>query len=138
MSFKWKFDDFLYTLTGATRKQKEKKVFSFKVYTKVECYEKKIWDLVFGIMYLVLVYPMTRSFISKISPLSHKSPSPFQNISLQFQWNPRIIIIALPFCSLFPGQFSVGLVQMWFALYLQMHQKRIFAMQGNLGFLLRM
>ena len=29
---------FLYTLTGATRKQKEKKVFSFKVYTKVECY----------------------------------------------------------------------------------------------------
>ena len=30
---------FLYTLTGVTRKQKEKKkVFSFKVYTKVECY----------------------------------------------------------------------------------------------------
>ena len=30
---------FLYTLTGATRKQKErKKVFSSKVYTKVECY----------------------------------------------------------------------------------------------------
>ena len=29
---------FLYTLTGATRNQKEKKVFSFKVYTKVECY----------------------------------------------------------------------------------------------------
>ena len=29
---------FLYTLTGGTRKQKEKKVFSFKVYTKVECY----------------------------------------------------------------------------------------------------
>ena len=28
---------FLYTLTGATRKQKEKKVFSFKVYTKVTC-----------------------------------------------------------------------------------------------------
>ena len=27
---------FLYTLTGATRNQKEKKVFSFKVYTKVE------------------------------------------------------------------------------------------------------
>ena len=26
------------TLTGATRKQKEKKFFSFKVYTKVECY----------------------------------------------------------------------------------------------------
>ena len=30
---------FLYTLTGATKKQKKKKkVFSFKVYTKVECY----------------------------------------------------------------------------------------------------
>ena len=30
---------FLYTLTGATRKQKEKKrVFSFNVYTKVKCY----------------------------------------------------------------------------------------------------
>ena len=29
---------FLYTLTGATRKQKEKKSFFFKVYTKVECY----------------------------------------------------------------------------------------------------
>ena len=33
---------FLYTLTGATRKQKEKKVFSFKVYTKVELLKKKI------------------------------------------------------------------------------------------------
>ena len=29
---------FLYTLTGATRKQKENKVFAFKVHTKVECY----------------------------------------------------------------------------------------------------
>ena len=29
---------FLYTLTGGTRKQKEKNVFFFKVYTKVECY----------------------------------------------------------------------------------------------------
>ena len=33
---------FLCTLTEATRKQKEKKVFSFKVYTKVECYYKKL------------------------------------------------------------------------------------------------
>ena len=34
---------FLYTLTGEIRKQKEKKkVFSLKVYTKVECYFKKI------------------------------------------------------------------------------------------------
>ena len=31
---------FSYTLTGATRKQKDKKGFSFKVYTKVECYQK--------------------------------------------------------------------------------------------------
>ena len=29
---------YLYTLTGATRKQKDKKVFSFKVYTKNEWY----------------------------------------------------------------------------------------------------
>ena len=49
---------FLYTLTGATRKQEEeKKVFSFKVYTKVECYFKK-WVLVFSFMYLVLVDAM--------------------------------------------------------------------------------
>ena len=48
---------FLYTLSGAKRKQKEKKKsFLFKVYTKVECYYKKrIWVLVFGFMYLVLV-----------------------------------------------------------------------------------
>ena len=47
---------FLYTLTGATRKQKEKKkVFSYKVYTKVECYKK------IGFLYLVLVEAMDRS-----------------------------------------------------------------------------
>jgi hypothetical protein len=40
---------FLYTLTRGARKQKEKKVFFFKVYTKVECYFKKI-----GFKYLVL------------------------------------------------------------------------------------
>ena len=34
----------LYTLTGAIRKQKEKKVFSFKEYTKVKCN----WVLVFS------------------------------------------------------------------------------------------
>ena len=49
---------FLYTLTGTTRKQKEKKVFSFKVYTKVECYFLKNWVLAFSIMYLVLVDAM--------------------------------------------------------------------------------
>ena len=46
-----------HTLTGATRKQKEK-VFSFKVYTKVECYFKKIGVLVISFMYLVLVDAM--------------------------------------------------------------------------------
>ena len=47
---------FLYTLT---RKQKEKKSFLFKVYTKVECYlKKRIWVLVLGFMYLVLVDAM--------------------------------------------------------------------------------
>ena len=54
---------FLYTLTGGTRKQKGKKVFSLKVYTKVECYLKK-WVL-FSFMYLVSVDPMDRSIMSK-------------------------------------------------------------------------
>ena len=55
---------FLYTLTESTRKQKEKKrVFSFKVYTKVECYFKK-WVWVFSFMYLVLVDVMDRSLVS--------------------------------------------------------------------------
>ena len=55
---------FLYTLTGATRKQKEKKkVFSLKCIQKSKCYEKIIWGLVFGIMYLVLVDVMTRSYM---------------------------------------------------------------------------
>ena len=48
---------FLYTLTGATRKQKEKKIISFKVYTKVKYYLKN-WVLVFSFMYLVLVDAM--------------------------------------------------------------------------------
>ena len=47
-------------MTGGTRKQKEKKVFFFIVYTKVECY-KKIWVLVFSFMYLVSVDQMDRS-----------------------------------------------------------------------------
>ena len=55
---------FLYTLNGGTKKQKEKKVFSFKVYTKDECYEKNIWVLVFSFMYLVSVDPMDRSIKS--------------------------------------------------------------------------
>ena len=39
----------------------EKKVFFFKVYTKVECYILKNWVLVFRFMYLVSVDPMDRS-----------------------------------------------------------------------------
>ena len=55
---------FLYNLTGGTRKQKEKKKFSFlKCIQKLNIMKKIIWVLVFGIMYLVLVYPMTRSIM---------------------------------------------------------------------------
>ena len=56
---------FLYTLTGATRKQKEKEKFSLlKCIQKSNVMKKIIWVLVFGIMYLFLVYPMTRSLNS--------------------------------------------------------------------------
>ena len=51
-------------LNTKTKKQKQKKVFFFKVYTKVECYKKKeIWVLVFSFMYLVSVDPMDRTKI---------------------------------------------------------------------------
>ena len=50
-------------MTGGIRKQKEKKVFFFKVYTKVECYFKKNWVLVFSFMCLVSVDPMDISII---------------------------------------------------------------------------
>jgi hypothetical protein len=43
---------FLYTLK---KTEGEKKSFLFKVYDKVECYQKKISVLVFSFMYLVLV-----------------------------------------------------------------------------------
>ena len=50
---------FLYTLTGATRKQKEKKKFSLlKCIKKSNVIKKRIWVLVFGFMYLVLVDAM--------------------------------------------------------------------------------
>ena len=50
---------FLYTLIGATRKQKEKKkVFSLKCIQKSNVIKKIIWVLVFGFMYLVLVDAM--------------------------------------------------------------------------------
>ena len=50
MSFKWKFDDFFIHFD---KKTKGEKSFLFKVYTKVECYQKKnlgfsIWVCVFG------------------------------------------------------------------------------------------
>ena len=57
---------FLYTLTGATRKQKEKKNSLVNCIQKSKVMKKIIWDYVFGIMYLVLVYPMTRSFMSNL------------------------------------------------------------------------
>jgi hypothetical protein len=50
---------FLYTLTGATRKQKEKKKFSLlKCIQKLNVIKKEIWVLVFSFMYLVLVDAM--------------------------------------------------------------------------------
>jgi len=53
---------FLYTLTGATRKQKEKKKFSLlKCIQKSNVIKRKIWVLVFSFMYLVLVDVMDRS-----------------------------------------------------------------------------
>ena len=48
---------FSYTDRGDKKTKGEKKV-SFKVYTKVECYQKKIWVLVFSFLYLVLVDAM--------------------------------------------------------------------------------
>ena len=55
---------FLYTFTGGTRKQKEKKKFSF-----LKCIQKsnvilKNWVLVFSFMYLVSVDPMNKSITS--------------------------------------------------------------------------
>ena len=50
---------FLYTLIGATRKQKErKKVFFLKCITKLNVIKKKLGVLVFSFMYLVLVDAM--------------------------------------------------------------------------------
>ena len=53
---------FLYTLTGATRKQKERKKFSLlKCIQKLNVIKKEIRVLVFSFMYLVLVDVMDRS-----------------------------------------------------------------------------
>ena len=55
---------FLYTLTGATRKQKEKKKFSLlKCIQKLNVIKKRIWVLVFSFMYLVSVDQMVRSYM---------------------------------------------------------------------------
>ena len=52
-------------MTEATRKQKEKKKFSLlKCIQKLNVMKKIIWVLVFGIMYFVLVYPMTRPILT--------------------------------------------------------------------------
>ena len=64
MSCKWKFDNFfIHFDRGDKKTEREKKVFSFKVYTKVECYWKKNCVFVFSFMYLVSVDPMDRSLI---------------------------------------------------------------------------
>ena len=49
---------FLYTLTGGTRKQKEKKKFSLLKCKQKSNVIEKIWVLVFSFMYLVLVDAM--------------------------------------------------------------------------------
>ena len=54
------FRTFLYTLTGGTRKEKEKKSLLFKVVYKSQMLLKK-WVLVFSFMYFVSVDPMDRS-----------------------------------------------------------------------------
>ena len=58
-------------MTGATRKQKEKKVFSLKCIQKSNVIKKIIWVLVFGFMYLVLVDAMayTQSPIIRNGPI---------------------------------------------------------------------
>ena len=48
-------------MTGATRKQKEKKSFLFESVYKSRMLLKKNWILVFSFMYLVLVDAMDRS-----------------------------------------------------------------------------
>ena len=53
----------IYPSMGGQENRRRKKVFFSKVYTKVECYFKKNWVLVFSFMYLVSVDPMDRSFI---------------------------------------------------------------------------
>ena len=70
---------FLYTSTGATRKQKERKKFSLlKCIQKLNVIKKEIWVLVFSFMYLVLVDVMDRSYNYK-----------FEFSALDIWWNQR-------------------------------------------------
>ena len=55
---------FLYTLTGATRKQKEKKKFSLLKCVQISNVIKKNLGLVFNFMYLVLVDAMDWSLLN--------------------------------------------------------------------------
>ena len=56
-------------MTGATRKQKEKKKFSLlKCIQKSNVIKKKFWVLVFSFMYLVLVDAMDWSLVYTFSP----------------------------------------------------------------------
>ena len=58
--------NFLYFDRGDKKKEADKKVFFFKLYTKVKCIKKK-WVLVFSFMYLVSVDPMDRSQVLLMS-----------------------------------------------------------------------
>ena len=54
-------------MTGGTRKQKEKKKFSFlECIQKLNVIKKRNWVLVFSFMYLVSVDPMDRSYVSNV------------------------------------------------------------------------
>ena len=101
---------FLYTLTGGTRKQKEKKVFFLKVYTKVKCYFKN-WVLVFSFMYLVSVDPMDKSIIC-----GHPN-SPVKSVFFcQAQTSLKIVLWILDCFARLISKFPPNLV---FCLFLQ-------------------
>ena len=56
---------FIHFDRGDKKKKGKKKFSHLKCIQKSNVMKKIIWVLVFGIMYLVLVYPMTRSFDSQ-------------------------------------------------------------------------
>ena len=66
-----------YTLwQGGQEKRRRKKSFLFKVYNKVERYQKNFWVLVFSFMYLVSVDSMDWSLVVEITKvLKYKEKS---------------------------------------------------------------